>query len=192
MSPPRAVTFATALVRILACKVGAKVRELWPRHAQVLPPPPGRPFRASTFSPQSSLLWQQVFVFPSPLGAVESRERECGNLSPARKQCVAGTLPPQAFSVVWVWGGLRCCRGMDLVLPATLQSLPPRRDAPTLRLLRSPAPHPLVSLRIWATSPRPLPRGSLRNWLVRAFLGDTLSCCPSPHGDAGRSTEGTG
>lgn len=41
LSPPRAVTFATALVRILGCKVGAKGRDLWPRHDQVLPPTPG-------------------------------------------------------------------------------------------------------------------------------------------------------
>lgn len=64
----------------------AKVRELWPRHAPVLPPAPRVTLSAHLTSALIVHFYgSELFVSPGPLGTVGSGERECGNLSPARK-----------------------------------------------------------------------------------------------------------
>lgn len=147
------------------------------------PSPRGDPACASDFSPHSSLLWQRVFVSQSPLSAVESGEGECGNLSRA------GTREdPFGHLALGRPGTLR--RGLRLPEckgPAfSLQPLAPSREVasgfctPCPGLLRDPG-----------YRPAPPPQGLLRNWLVRAFPGDAVYCCPSLCGVAGGSAKGT-
>ena len=128
------------------------------RHAPVLPPAPqGDPVCASDFSPHSSLLWQRVICLPGSLGrGGEWREGMWESVSSEEEWGRPFPFGHLVWSGSWKAQMLR--RGGPSFASSSSAPTSQKRYPYTLAAWGS-APFSLVSLRIWVTSLRPLPRG---------------------------------